>query len=260
MCYDHRRKAGNRADMVKHVALLAALDTFITETGLHELAYAEPFAGFPETVLRPAGGWETGIATLPRRGTPDNPHLRRWHTRWVRAGARCGAIYPGSTRIALDCGAYRDCPVRLWLWEIWPEACAQLRRRYPGHRVHCRPASPGDRGLGGADLLFADPPGLRSRTHPDWPDWARLSGLFGARPHQALLAWLPLTGTAEASGAARALGLATTTLRWGRDGDLPGCRLIHRLAPGPRVAMHRALEALVEWAGWQGAVIEQVVE
>lgn len=257
--YDHRRKAGNRGDVVKHVALLAVLDTLMVQGGLHELAYAETFAGFPESVLRPGGGWETGIGALPRHGTPDNPHLERWYARWVRGGACCGAIYPGSTRIALDCGVYRHRPVRLWLWETWPEACAQLIRRYRNQRIYCRPASPQDLRLCASDLLFVDPPGLRSATQPDWPDWAQLSAQFQAHPNQALLAWLPLTGTAEAPGAARALGLATTTLHWARVAGLPGCRLIHRLPPGPRAAMHRALEALVIWARWQGPVIERAL-
>jgi hypothetical protein len=44
--YDHHEKAGNEGDVVKHVALIAALRAVVGEAKGSEFAYADTFAAY----------------------------------------------------------------------------------------------------------------------------------------------------------------------------------------------------------------------
>lgn len=45
MPYDHHEKVGNQGDVVKHVALLAALDKDLENHKRSDFCYADTFAG-----------------------------------------------------------------------------------------------------------------------------------------------------------------------------------------------------------------------
>ena len=49
--YDHWRKAGNQGDVVKHVALIAALDVILDAHKKKEFLYADTYAGYAHIPL-----------------------------------------------------------------------------------------------------------------------------------------------------------------------------------------------------------------
>ena len=77
MTYDHRIKAGNQGDVVKHVDLLAAVRHAI-DVAPSTLLYADAYAGPTGSLLLPGGGWSSGIGKLNRSAEPRSVDVGRW--------------------------------------------------------------------------------------------------------------------------------------------------------------------------------------
>ncbi len=72
MSYDHHTKAGNEGDVVKHVALLAVLDSLLGDHHGPDLRYADIFAGYAYSPMIRGNGWEKGVGKLFQRGLGDS--------------------------------------------------------------------------------------------------------------------------------------------------------------------------------------------
>ena len=131
--YDHQTKAGNEGDVVKHPALIAALNGLLTE---HEglFRYADAFAGRWEYALREGGAWTSGIERFAARWAGGNPDVELWRRQWTAA---TGLHYPGSTQLAQRILADRgDFEIRAF--EI-VEAYADSLRQTAGRRSGVHP-------------------------------------------------------------------------------------------------------------------------
>ncbi|HWU71752.1 MAG TPA: 23S rRNA (adenine(2030)-N(6))-methyltransferase RlmJ, partial [Pseudoxanthomonas sp.] len=141
MNYRHAFHAGNHADVLKHVALLALLDAlkakdspfFVLDThagrGRYLLAGEES---------RKTAEAETGVLKL--FGRPGLPDILQRYLRAVEADNPVGALlaYPGSPLLAAQALRERD---RLAACELQPEEAAELKAlfaRDPRVAVHAR--------------------------------------------------------------------------------------------------------------------------
>jgi hypothetical protein len=165
----------------------------------------------------------------------------------------------------------------LSLWDISPQAIANLMETYSGqgHRIATRPARPQEKAIQQADLLFIDPPGLKGKKETKYPQWEAIREFLATRPEgQAVLLWLPVKavtlrdkkklsppGEDDASWAARndavtELHFRSIRVRWATGGRTIGCHLIHSLPDAAAVAMTKAVEGLVNIAGWSAELAE----
>lgn len=280
MLYDHQTKAGNQGDVVKHVALLAALDrTLAHHEGIH-FRFADTFAGYAQSRLLKGGEWTSGIGAL---AVPDksnklasNAHTALWRDWYFgRRPQLLGSDYPGSSLIASDICCRHKKRAVMSLWDISPPAVADLMETYAGlgHSVITEPARHTAEAVQQADFLFIDPPGLRSPSHPEYPSWNSIREFLANRPkNQSLLLWLPVKavtsrkldgelkpikppGEDDPSWSARddavALGCGAMRVRWSTGGRTIGCHLIHFLADDAAIALRASVEHVVGVAGWQ---------
>ena len=77
MDYDHRTKADNQGDVVKHVALLAACRVAFGETG-GSVRYVDAFAGPAGSLLLPGSQWTGGAGKVDRSAEPVSPDVGKW--------------------------------------------------------------------------------------------------------------------------------------------------------------------------------------
>src|SRR5581483_2262064 len=89
MRYDHHEKAGNQGDVVKHVALLAALDKVLGKHQRSDFRYADTFAGYAHSPIVQGGEWEHGIGVIlgeqNAKRLDHNRHTSLW-LRWYLSG------------------------------------------------------------------------------------------------------------------------------------------------------------------------------
>ena len=64
MAYDHNKKAGNEGDIVKHVALIAALNSISATKSSEQFNYADLFAGYAFNPLVEKNEWKNGIGKI----------------------------------------------------------------------------------------------------------------------------------------------------------------------------------------------------
>jgi 23S rRNA A2030 N6-methylase RlmJ len=76
MAYDHRAKAGNQVDVVKHVALLAMARHALAETR-SVFKYGDAYAGPAGSVLLPGGEWVNGVGKVNRSGEVNSQDVRK---------------------------------------------------------------------------------------------------------------------------------------------------------------------------------------
>lgn len=240
--YDHQTKAGNEGDVVKHPALTAALNGLLSEhNGLFH--YADAFAGRWEYELQRNGAWTSGIGQFAACWAGGNRDVELWRRQWTAAK---GLHYPGSTqlarRILSDRGNYE-----IRAFEIVEAYADSLRIKLGEEAVFTRSATPADWGEWRPDLLFVDPPGLRSNRKRDYPKlWSLLQLAQGI---ENVLMWLPMVGdrgsrgntvspppsTRKIADECARRGFQALAVRWCDDGPMPGCLLVFRLA-SPKVA------------------------
>jgi 23S rRNA (adenine2030-N6)-methyltransferase len=180
MDYAHARHAGNAGDVLKHVALVAALEELTKDP--QPLSYVETHAGDGLYPLGSAGEWGDGV----QRVFAFNGGLVGRYAQLVRRFSKTEAsrpeIYPGSPSIASELLRPGDKSI---LFEIESRAASVLRRTVPNAEV--READ----GLtlappAGRSLVFIDPPFTQKQ---EWTDAARTAARLG---NASLLFWYPI--------------------------------------------------------------------
>jgi len=259
MPYDHRSKAGNQGDVVKHVALLAVARHMLAHTP-RALKYVDAFAGPAGSLLIPGGEWNNGIGKLNRAAEPISPDVACW-MRWYLARPQLvGLRYPGSALIVADAAARLRKKVEMTLWDISAEAVADLRMVFPKQRVVHAPVDPTDDAVRSANFLFVDPPGLNEQ-------WPLVLELLGCGQH--MLAWLPVN-TAVTKGSAKISAPAETQLQtvrllpatfatrvlWAHGGRTMGCLLVYRSTSEAVASIRAAVTEVLGLCSWSRKDIE----
>ena len=280
MAYDHSTKAGNRGDVVKHVALIAALIEVLKGWRDERFLFADTFAGYAHNPLRPnkkgSDGWETGIGHLRNRGVGPirTRSVRLWWSWYVEPRPQMQhGTYPGSTAIALDVAA--EVMPRKFLhvaaWDTSASAVASLMDTLgtKRHSVWTRPAGCDDDDVRKANFLLIDPPNQDEH-------WSKIVDFIDCldrtRAQTAdTLVWLPLhlSSKPDASGnrpisksadhawiAAKRRGFHGIRVSWytGQPAvqALVGCQLFYRLSISTaRAAVRSAVSDVASLPAWK---------
>lgn len=261
--YDHHEKAGNQGDVVKHVALIAALDATVESFPSGKtFRYADTFAGYAcnPLVCNPRYEWRKGIGRFreqfkERLQQKPNEHARLWYDWYLAARPQLlGGIYPGSSLIASDVCAARKAPVHLALWDTSPKVIENLMTVFAGRdcEIYTRTATFEECDVKAANFLLIDPPNVTERN---WKEIHRF--LQGGPP---VLLWLPVFADTSSSPPreharsegirkeATATGCKATKVVWAKGGRMIGCQLIYRLSNTASKALRDAVDALVSIA------------
>jgi 23S rRNA A2030 N6-methylase RlmJ len=272
--YDHHDKAGNQGDVVKHVAVVAALESLDAKPEDAPFWYADTFAGYAHNPLcedaSSVDGWKAGIGRLMafRDRFRNNRHVKLWSERYLGDDLG-GRSYPGSSLIASDVFVGKRRPVRLSLWDTSLRAVKDLRKEFDprANDIFRRAAKWTEEAVRRADFLLIDPPGLRSRQRPEYPSWSDLAGFLKNRPaHQSVLLWLPVKAVTtskppgedaaswDARNDAQRWGFRGVRVRWATGGRTIGCQLIYHLPDAAARALTDAVKCVVKIARWQVAL------
>jgi 23S rRNA A2030 N6-methylase RlmJ len=232
--YDHQTKAGNNGDVVKHPALVATLNGLLAE---HQgvFRYADTFAGRWENDLGKSDAWRKGIGQFAERWDGGNPDIEFWRAQWTSDPS---GFYPGSTKLAKEILSQRgSCEIRAF--EIEKDYAEGLRRELGNEAVFKQSASASDWERWTPDLLFIDPPGLKSEEDADSPSPESL--LQSAEGANIVLMWLPMiagtnkgcdlgsiNNTVDELRAAFGEGFQLLAVCWDNGGPMPGCFIAHR--------------------------------
>lgn len=241
MDYAHARHAGNAGDVVKHVALIAALEELLRST--EPLTYVETHAGDGVYPLASVGEWGAGVQQIwsAQEGLVGRYALA------VRAESPAGAArpqrVPGSPMIAARMLRPQD---RMLLHELDPQSARVLRRTVPQADVREEDGFLLGEPQGRA-LALIDPP-YAQKT--EWTAAARTAARLGRTP---MLLWYPVKALtrpraligelAKAGVRGTAVELHWTPLRLKRD-RLNGCGVI--FANLPKAAVAATCAALVD--------------
>jgi len=192
--YEHRFHAGNVGDVLKHCALLAALDATSGPKAL-----IETHAGAGSYSLGPTGEWTEGIGKLVQQAGPLPPLVLRYLERVRAYGGNPLARYPGSPLLAAESFSAED---HLLFFELSSAPRAALAGAFVRDpRVEIR----------GGDGLAALPDALselvgRLPNHQRWvvidppyadrQEWAwvptAIAGALRVDPNVRILAWYPV--------------------------------------------------------------------
>lgn len=255
MTYDHRTKAGNQGDVIKHVALLAAARHAFGARG-SKFRYADAYAGPSGSLLFPHGGWRDGIGKLDRSARVTSVDVANW-MRWYLARPQlAGSRYPGSALIVADAAVAADQRIAMSLWDISDQVVEDLRQVFPDQMVMHAPVDAASELIQQSDLLFIDPPTLSGGV------WETVLSLVDLGRH--MLAWLPINvavidGSPAISAIAKSqsdllsqkAGISCTRLLWAYAGRTIGCLLAYRSTPEGEAAIRCAVEEVVTLCAWK---------
>jgi len=259
--YDHHKKAGNEGDIVKHPALIAALDETLARTRHSPFRYADVFAGYAKNPLREGNEWPNGIGKIAGEHLlKGNRHVALW-AKWsgLKHAPRLGGVYPGSAWFAWKVCQRLKRTVELSLWETSPKPFKDLKATFRGsHQVFRRPASPNEPAIKRADFVFIDPP---DKSH--WASIRELLGYVDAKK-QSILIWLPIgPNTAQCppaedglseqcrTEALKELKLSVSKIRWKSGGRTIGCQLLYSVNAKAKEALREVVEEVVKTARWK---------
>lgn len=143
MPYDHTTKIGNQGDVVKHIALFAALRHLLEAWSSDmEFVYADIHAGRPEYVLPEKGEWRYGIGDFSntQEVVEDRQRRQKGNSLLGAAGAfdamflaqsvTPGIAYPGSSGIAFRLLDASKVPWRMKLWEKDRQAANDIEAHF----------------------------------------------------------------------------------------------------------------------------------
>lgn len=251
MVYEHKTKAGNLGDVFKHLALVQLLEGMLTHHQGKHFCYADTFAGSPDYLVANSKGWRKGAGKLLNIDVPPLPAARFWHQHISNVSASAeNARYPGSTLLAEKLIGLHGFNPQLLLWDTSPSCIASLKQQFPKAKYMAQAeAKANDLLLEQADFILIDPPGIRSRRHPEYPSWQALAQML-VLP-SAMMMWLPLPDSLTSSRnvshreirqLAVSLNFTVSEIIWNTSGML-GCQLLYRAAPGAMDATRR----LIDW-------------
>jgi hypothetical protein len=176
-----------------------------------DFIYADAFSGYAASPLVRNYGWEDGAHLFAQKFCVNNnddqllsnEDLKIFAERYLRSAAPqdsvgnslVAGVWPGSSLIAFDACKAAGFECSLNLFDISLAVVANLRGvfREQDCTVIASPASPSSPLVRGADLLFIDPPGIRSYRDRSAPSWKSVLELARA-PVKACVLWLPVLG------------------------------------------------------------------
>ncbi len=259
MTYDHRTKAGNQGDVVKHVALLAAARHALDGTR-STFRYADAYAGPAGSLLLPSGKWASGVGKVNRSVEVHSVDIANW-IRWYLARPQLvGSRYPGSSLIVSDAAAEARTPITMTLWDISPDVVADLRGVFPNQDVRHSSVNESAEAIRSADLLFIDPPALADQ-------WALVLSLMAHGRY--MLAWLPINaavtpGSVKGSSLAESQfqqvsalpSVSSTRVLWAYGGRTIGCLLAYRSTEKGVASIRAAVDEVVGLCSWTRKDVE----
>lgn len=276
MPYDHNEKAGNQGDLIKHIALLAVVDSILSERKPKNFCYCDTFAGYANSQLIKGNGWEEGIGLLYDQKSPTkkmrvvdrlsgNHHCELYRDLYL-AGCSTfvGRTYPGSSLIVHDQCIHHDVVPKFSLWDVSPAAIASLMTTYSGmdHSIYTRPALHSDEAIKNADFVFIDPP-KAPMTQSEGLCWGDMIQ-FLQPSHKNIMFWLPIDfrkskgemieNTAKQRADAIGKGLDAIQVRWKQDENsikTVGCQLFFRVEESAKVNLEAAIKHICLRLGWQ---------
>lgn len=274
MAYDHNRKAGNEGDIVKHVALIAALNTNICKK--IELKFVDLFAGYAFSPIIKGNEWSRGIGRIHGQTMFASNLDVQLYNKWYLSRPKLeGGTYPGSSLIAHDVMAYQGNNIKLTLFDIAENPINNLKNVFgkQGHSIHHRSASIEDAEIVQSDFMFIDPPGLNSTENPEYPKLNDLIDFAAAPLNCQSLLWLPINScpyikslsessqTIDAISILSELGFDITKIVWTNKGATIGCFLAYKLDPNAKNRLRSAVEDIfyiAEWYAKNSAYIKHI--
>lgn len=266
MAYDHNKKAGNAGDVIKHVALIAALGS-VRELN-DRFKFVDLFAGYAFNPIIAGNEWKEGIGKINIK--PESIHtdaVRSYLNWYLSRPSLMGGSYPGSALIAHDVLTHQGREVELTLFDISENPVKNLKLVFTDeqHQIYHRAANLNDSQIVTADFLFIDPPGLSSQHNPSYPSLDDLIQ-FSSLPKAAqVLFWLPMTQSIQADrDSVQTLlghGFDITRVAWAGPGSTPGCVLAYKISKDTLPMLRSAVEEIYSMAGLgndKGAVLEHI--
>ena len=274
--YDHHRKAGNQGDVVKHPALIAAVSELAKDTA-DKFVYLDAFSGHATHPLRDGSEyeWQYGIGRLSSK-TSTNPHVQQWQTNYLTPGT---SSYPGSVLIALDTLRRLNVNYEIHACDRLQEPLASLKNHFAlDANIHIHEAkivsddetewpSRVHEVVEVSDILFLDPPGLRSSKHPEFPRWSLFKEIMLMRKGRGTLMWFPTVGLPKdwtrwsqenhhrRVAAAMKLGYGATYARWNSGRGKAACFMLYNFAHEP---IREAIESVMDLTDWKANVEKTV--
>lgn len=282
MAYDHNQKAGNQGDVVKHVALIAALDPLLANWDRSkEFQYADTFAGYAFSTLIHGNDWKDGVGKLLAKNDEErlaltlsqleaNPHTKIWYEWYLKGRPQLlGGVYPGSSLVAHDLCVQHRTSLHMSLWDIAPSAIAHLLTVYKGgeHEIYPRPVVFNEPAITNSDFVFIDPPYASMKRKLNTPLWSDLLR-FPQPCHSNFMIWMPVgfhvadkqrvEHTAEQRKSALDSGLSATVVRWREGIHTVGCQLFYRLSGESKASLRAAVDQIVLAMNWAEGLSPEV--
>lgn len=242
---------------MKHVALLAALQTIMEPWNRPDFRYGDAFAGPSGSILRSGGEWRRGVGRLDRSRRVQSSALGTWLRWYLPRPVLLGSRYPGSATIVADVAESSRRRLRMSLWDKSREVVDDLRSTFPKQRIIPDEVSAQAVKAEQLDFLLVDPPGVASPGHPENPTWNELLALMALG--QSMLAWLPVSGNKGVSCRAGLQlrdtltlpGLEALRVCWALGGRPMGCHLVYRCPPSASRAIRDAVREICRIVGWR---------
>lgn len=265
MKYDHNNKAGNEGDIVKHVALIASLNTFSVSHQSDSLKYADIYSGYAFNPIMPQNEWKNGIGKIHKQCNKcKNKHVQLYFKWYLSRPQLIGGTYPGSSLIAGDTIKYSELTSKLVLYDISEKVIDNLKTAYENtdHKIYNYAAKYNDKEIKEADFIFIDPPGLYSKSKRDYPKPEDILKFDNQLNKQGLLIWLPITistissppvesnSTSDCIKSFRENGLQITKVRWQVGGRVVGCFMAYRLNKDVTDSLRAAIDDVVSITDW----------
>jgi len=266
MAYDHNKKAGNAGDVIKHVALIAALDSLRKDND--KLKFVDLFAGYAFNPIVAGNEWRDGIGRI--NINPENvlnDAVRVYLNWYLSRPSLNGGIYPGSSLVAHDVLTHQGREIELTLFDISENPIKNLKLVFGGkqHHIYHRAANLNDSEIVTADFLFIDPPGLSSERNSSYPKLDELIQFTSLPKAAQILFWLPMTESIQTDAASIqtlvGCGFDITRVAWAGAGTTPGCVLAYKLSRGTVPRLRSAVEeiyAIAELGNDKGSYLEHV--
>lgn len=181
MTYDHSTKIGNQGDVVKHIALFAAIKQMLQDwTSDRDFVYADIHAGRPEYVLPDKGKWRHGILPLSVNPRIMEDRVNRLHgggtlgfvsefdETFLGKAVNSGMTYPGSSGIASHLLSAAILRYRMALWEKSRSAADDIEAHFEPRRdrikVVCGDGYEVVNDATPFSLVLIDPPALEAEA------------------------------------------------------------------------------------------------
>lgn len=279
--YDHHKKAGNHGDIVKHVALTAALQGLLPSFKDETFWYADTFAGYAWNPLVDQRGheWKQGVGALVShlQRFEENDSIQHWANCYLDSKQLVGSQYPGSSVLVRDLLEEHGVTFRISLWDIGENPINSLKEEFgDSATVYHRPATNDEEDIRNATFTFIDPPGLKTKSKRDYPAWQDIRGFLPtSNSGRLFMLWLPIKAVTmrknvplkppgedsqsdAVSKEVASLGYNVIKVRYFPGGRTIGCQIIHNLPDAVSEKVNHSVSTIVEIAGWQAGLPDSV--